>query len=833
MDSKIDFNVKKFINDKKLAKINKTGFYCTSLGQDYFYGWGTKKNERKALKWLKRGIKKPNGYCYECLADFYFRSQKYQNYTKAIKYYELATELKDANSCCELGEIYFEGKIVKQNYSLALDYLLKAEEYKYVGSKHFSMLGQCYYFGYGTDIDYNKAFEYFSKSDKFIDSMYGLGLCYFYGNGVKKDYKNAYNYFNKAKGYLIKPSYNYFAYLSYFGIGCEKNKKEAFNQLLYLRKDELDPKLNAYYIMANGYYNGYDGKVNYDLAFEYSKLGAEKNDVYCYGMLGYLYYYGEGTKVNYNEAYKYLMLKYNFKKGDNNHSLLGLCYYYGNGVKQDYNKAFEIFKSSYENGDINAVNNMIDCYYYGYGTEQNYIEAYNIASKEETPYSLYKLYKFYFEGKNVEKNIPLAIDYLKKAAEQNEINAMRTIAIYYLEGNYINKDLSKGIDYLNRCSSLGSPFSSVSLAKIYYYSLYGIKKNYDLVLKYANLSLEQGNIDAYYLLGNLYSEKDFKGYDFDKAISYYKEGSLKGNIDSFSNYSIYLSYNRGGGVKELFSLFNKFKDSLIKSYITDKTLYKIHPNSLYGFFVYDNGAFHFGELKNNTITGHGCSLFDNSEYYGDFINLYRNGKGFMIWNNGDKYKGEYLNGDRNGKGTYTWNNGTVYEGDFVKGVRTGKGTIWWDKNNVYQGDFVDGIITGYGKRWYDRNEFYEGYFLNGKLNGQGRYRYENGDEGVGEWRDNKAYNIKMIYNTPSYDDSYYEEPDYDDYDDDSDSDYDDYDYDDSDDSSSSSWPYETLVDDDGNEFDINSMTGRDSDGNLWESDGYFTDTYHMVDEDDD
>ena len=35
------------------------------------------------------------------------------------------------------------------------------------------------------------------------------------------------------------------------------------------------------------------------------------------------------------------------------------------------------------------------------------------------------------------------------------------------------------------------------------------------------------------------------------------------------------------------------------------------------------------------------------------------------------------------------------------------------------------------------------------------------------------------------------------------------------------------------ETEINNITGRDSDGNLWESDGYFSDTYHMVDEDDD
>lgn len=47
----------------------------------------------------------------------------------------------------------------------------------------------------------------------------------------------------------------------------------------------------------------------------------------------------------------------------------------------------------------------------------------------------------------------------------------------------------------------------------------------------------------------------------------------------------------------------------------------------------------------------------------------KEGKGIMIYNNGDRYEGEWKAGRRHGEGKETWINGVVYEGQWKDGKR--------------------------------------------------------------------------------------------------------------------------------------------------------------------
>ena len=60
--------------------------------------------------------------------------------------------------------------------------------------------------------------------------------------------------------------------------------------------------------------------------------------------------------------------------------------------------------------------------------------------------------------------------------------------------------------------------------------------------------------------------------------------------------------------------------------------------------------------------------FNNGEYIGETNSDGQtpNGKGKMVWTQGDIYDGEWVNGVMNGKGKLT-QNGKVYEGNFVNG----------------------------------------------------------------------------------------------------------------------------------------------------------------------
>ena len=65
--------------------------------------------------------------------------------------------------------------------------------------------------------------------------------------------------------------------------------------------------------------------------------------------------------------------------------------------------------------------------------------------------------------------------------------------------------------------------------------------------------------------------------------------------------------------------------------------------------------------------------YENGIYEGEFRNEIREGKGKMIWNDGDRYEGEWKNDNKNGIGIYYYNNGDKYEGEFKNNAYEGKG----------------------------------------------------------------------------------------------------------------------------------------------------------------
>jgi hypothetical protein len=109
-----------------------------------------------------------------------------------------------------------------------------------------------------------------------------------------------------------------------------------------------------------------------------------------------------------------------------------------------------------------------------------------------------------------------------------------------------------------------------------------------------------------------------------------------------------------------------------------------------------------------------------SIYTGDWVNEQPDGKGQMIFTNGDKYIGEWRNGRRNGKGMMrdTENNSV----------------------NIYNGEWKDDKKEGQGTKKYDANTpeelyFYIGEWKNDKENGRGKHIWANGDYFDTEWID--------------------------------------------------------------------------------------------------
>ena len=81
-----------------------------------------------------------------------------------------------------------------------------------------------------------------------------------------------------------------------------------------------------------------------------------------------------------------------------------------------------------------------------------------------------------------------------------------------------------------------------------------------------------------------------------------------------------------------------------------------------------------------------------------------NGKGKMIWKNGDIYEGEWKNDNKEGKGIYYKNDGSKYDGYFKNGLQEGKGIMYYANGDRYEGDWVKGKWEGKGIYYYLNGE---------------------------------------------------------------------------------------------------------------------------------
>jgi hypothetical protein len=94
----------------------------------------------------------------------------------------------------------------------------------------------------------------------------------------------------------------------------------------------------------------------------------------------------------------------------------------------------------------------------------------------------------------------------------------------------------------------------------------------------------------------------------------------------------------------------------------------------------ENGFVFTGNLAQDGLK-HGKGTLFNPEtgekYQGDFVQNYREGKGFYYRKDFGKYKGSWNDDLPHGEGIREYPDGKVYTGTWVEGNRHGHGTILW------------------------------------------------------------------------------------------------------------------------------------------------------------
>ena len=164
---------------------------------------------------------------------------------------------------------------------------------------------------------------------------------------------------------------------------------------------------------------------------------------------------------------------------------------------------------------------------------------------------------------------------------------------------------------------------------------------------------------------------------------------------------------------------------------------------------YDNGDKYIGYINNNQRDGKGKMIFNNGDIYdGDWLyDVFI--KGIISYKNGEEYKGYINNNKREGKGKMKYNNGDIYDGNwindfFINGIikykngeefegyinnnkREMKGEMKYNNGDIYKGNWKNNLKEGKGEMKYNNGDIYEGDWKNDVKEGKGKMKYNNGD----------------------------------------------------------------------------------------------------------
>ncbi|OKY98565.1 MAG: hypothetical protein BHV67_05455 [Bacteroidales bacterium 43_36] len=437
--------------------------------------------------------------------------QTLEEATDSIKNVLALAKKGDAVAQNEVGGWYYRGRHVKQNYEEALQWWAKSA--KQGNNAAIGNMGLCYQMGRGVAADSLKASKLYIRSIKDgnhdllqqhialadkgnIFSNMLVAYCWQHGIGVDKDTAKAIPYLTAAaeKGCVIaqrdlalvflngknakdaacwfkKGADNdeiscifYYGKLLSEGVGVPQNKKEGANYLLKAA-DYGFPQ--AMYYVGNCYMEGTGLTKNAGQAVRWYKSAAAKGISNAQWQLAQCYREGNGTPVNYDRAL-YWYAKCNSKGHarafrklvcDSIPGSPFVAYLKGMRAysKKDFEAALKQFKivekAKIADGKVMEAVILANTSYARHNMKKA-VKLLNEAAKTNAQ-AIYMLGALYEAGKGVSQNMPMAVEYMSKAAEMGYGDAECTLADMYFEGRGVDQNYEKAVSWYEKANAQG------------------------------------------------------------------------------------------------------------------------------------------------------------------------------------------------------------------------------------------------------------------------------------------------------------------------------------------------------------------------------------------
>ncbi len=209
----------------------------------------------------------------------------------------------DTRAMCDYGRLFdTPGAPVTQNPEEALKWYLMAAEYGDDRGQFY--LGESFYNGRIVRQDYLQASKWFTLSAEkgYAIAQYYLGHMYYKGNGVPIDEKEAMRWFKLSVDRECNE-----ARVTLGDIYCSHKDFDSYEEAYRLYSAAMNDGYGpAYYKVGMMNYAGLGRPPNPSTALKLFRIGSEKNDVDCNYMVGRMSYMGEGTLRDPKIGIRYL-----------------------------------------------------------------------------------------------------------------------------------------------------------------------------------------------------------------------------------------------------------------------------------------------------------------------------------------------------------------------------------------------------------------------------------------------------------------------------------------------------------------------------------------------
>ena len=257
-----------------------------------------------------------------------FAEMSENEFANMIKNIVKHAEQGNANAQNLVGEMYFLGKGVKQDYQEAAKWYRKAAEQGDANAQY--NLGFMYKKGQGVKQDYQEAAKWYRKAAKWYrkaadqgraNAQYNLGLLYKKGQGVKQDYQEAAKWYRKAAEQGDANAQNLLGEMYSYVEGVKQDYQEAAK---WYRKAAEQGDANAQYNLGFMYENGQGVIQDRKEAAKWYRMAAEAGYAYAQNNLGLLYENGQEVLKDDIMAYALFNLAavQGSKEARNNRALL-------------------------------------------------------------------------------------------------------------------------------------------------------------------------------------------------------------------------------------------------------------------------------------------------------------------------------------------------------------------------------------------------------------------------------------------------------------------------------------------------------------------------------